>query len=252
MPSKLPALLASCVLLSSAVPALAASSPDAQFARVAAQGGMAEVQSAQLALQKSKNATVRAFAQHMIADHTPNNAKLAAIMKAEGIPKPASLDPNSRAMMLKLQGLNGAAFNSAYMSGQVKAHEQMQTLMQSETNGGTNARLKAYAKMTLSAVNEHLNMAKTDVASLRGGGSMGGAMSSGAMGGSSGSMGSSMGSMGGSRMPMSHASNSPMSGGSSPGPNAQSGTTGAASGMPSGPMASPRPMSSSMPMPRPT
>jgi putative membrane protein len=160
------------VLTAAAMPAFAQStmatmSPDIQFAHRAAQGGAAEVAMAQLALQTSQNPTVRAFAHRMIADHTPNNAKLAAIMKAQGIPAPAQLDANSRAAMAKLQGLSGHAFNLAYMHGQVSAHESMQVLMQTEINGGKNPALVAFAKATLPTVNAHLTSAKSVLAGLR-------------------------------------------------------------------------------------
>jgi putative membrane protein len=167
------------VLVLAAVPALGAS-PDSQFAMQAAQGGMAEVQTARLALTKSRNATVQTFARRMIADHTPNNAQLASIMRSEGLTVPTTVDPNSRAMMTRLQALSGRAFDRAYVIGQVRAHGQMQILMQAEINGGRDARLKAYARTTLTAVNMHLSMAKGDLAKFLGGR---GAMSGGAMSG---------------------------------------------------------------------
>jgi len=230
--------LMGAVLVLAAMPAYAApSGPDAQFARNAAQGGLAEVKMAQLALSKSKNSTVRAFAHHMIADHTPNNARLAAIMRSEGLTVPAMVDPNSQMMMSRLQGLSGRAFDRAYMAGQVRSHGQMQILMQSETNGGKDARLRAYAKTTLSAVNEHLAMARTDVAMLRSGrmagtmsgGSMsGGAMSGGNMSGGNMSGGTtSGGNMGGNTSGGSMSGGS-TSGGNMPGGNMPGGTSGGA------------------------
>lgn len=200
----------SATLALAAVPAVAASR-DATFAMQAAQGGLAEVQMGKLALSKSKNATVRAFAQHMVTDHSAANAKLAAIMRSEGMTVPAAPDAKSQATLTRLQGLSGRAFNRAYMNGQVHAHRQMQILMQSEANAGKDPRMVAFAKTTLSAVDEHLAMAKTDLAQLR----SGGAAAHGAMGGT---------------------------------PTRGSSASGAATSSGSMPMASPMPMSSSMPM----
>lgn len=175
-------------LVALAMPAFAQSSmatmsPDVQFAHRAAQGGLAEVGMAQLALQTSQNPTVRAFAQRMIDEHTPNNAKLAAIMKAQNIPAPAGPDANGRAAMAKLQGLSGHAFNLAYMHGQVSAHEAMQVLMQTEINGGKNPTLIAFAKATLPTVNAHLTSAKSVLAGLRhSDAAMGGSADGGASG----------------------------------------------------------------------
>lgn len=176
-----------CALFAlAAAPALAAS-PDAQFAMNAAQGGLAEVQGARLAEQKSKNATVLAFARRMVADHTPNNAKLAAIMRSEGLAVPTTVDPNSAKLMTRLQGLSGRAFGRAYLAAQVKAHQQMQILLQSEINGGKDPKLVAYAKATLPTIGMHLSLAKSDLQSMRSRGSrMHGSMSGSMSGGTSG------------------------------------------------------------------
>lgn len=144
-----------------AAPAFGAS-PDATFATKAAQGGLAEVKLAKLAEQKSSNQTVIGFAKHMIADHTPNNQKLATLMKSEGLTVPASVGAKNEAMMTKLEGLSGAAFNSAYLSGQVTAHREMATLLQSEIANGKDPKLVEYAKTTLPTVQEHLQLAQTD------------------------------------------------------------------------------------------
>jgi putative membrane protein len=228
----------SLVLVLGAAPALAAS-PDAQFAMQAAQGGLAEVQTARLALTKSRNATVQAFARRMIADHTPNNAQLASIMRSEGLAVPTTVDPNSQKMMVRLQALSGRAFDRAYMAGQVRSHQQMQILMQSEINGGKDARLKAFAKTTLPVVNMHLSMAKADVAKL----GMGGAMSGGSMSG-----GMSGGSMsGGTTSTGTPASGMPSSGAT---PGSMTSPMPASSMSPSGSMSSPMPMASASPRPR--
>jgi putative membrane protein len=249
----------SLVLVLGAAPALAAS-PDAQFAMQAAQGGMAEVQLARLALTKSRNATVQAFARRMIADHTPNNAQLASIMRSEGLTVSTTVDPNSQKMMARLQGLSGRAFNRAYMTGQVRAHQQMQILMQSETNGGKDARLKAFARTTLGAVNMHLSMAKTDVAKLGTGGAMPGGSMSGGMSGGMSSGGSTSGGTPSSGMPASGMPSSGATPGSmtSPMPSSSMSPSGAMSSpmpsssmSPSGSMGSPMPMASASPRPRP-
>ncbi len=225
-----------------ALPAAAATSPDAQFAMQAAQGGMAEVQSGQLASTKSRSAVVRAFAQKMVADHTANNAQLAAIMRSEGLTVPTTVDPNNQAVMMRLQRARGRAFDRLYLRSQVAGHQQMQILMQSEINGGKDTRLKSYARATLSAVNMHLALAKSDVAKLRSRASAsGGAMSGGAMSGGSTSGGAMSSPMPGGAM------SSPMPGGampSSPMPNASmspSGSTAPGSAMPASPNPSPQP-----------
>jgi putative membrane protein len=145
-----------------AVPAFAAS-PDATFAMKAAQGGLAEVKTAQLAEKKSKNASVLAFARQMISDHTPNNKKLATIMRSEGLTVPTSVGAKHEASMTKLQSLSGAAFNGSYLKSEVTDHQEMATLLQDEIANGKDPKLVAYAKSTLPVVQAHLSMAQSDV-----------------------------------------------------------------------------------------
>ena len=61
------------------------------FVNQAASGGLFEVQSSELALQRSQNADVQQFANQMITDHTANNQELMAAAKAEGLTVPAQI-----------------------------------------------------------------------------------------------------------------------------------------------------------------
>lgn len=142
-----------------------ATGQDTNFAVNAAQGGMAEVKLAAVAMQKSKNPTVLAFARKMNADHTKNNAQLATIVKSEGMMPPSDVGPAKKAMMAKLQGLSGAAFDSAYLKSQVTAHQQMLALMRKEASSGSDAKLVSFAKMTAPVVQQHLTMAQQDATS---------------------------------------------------------------------------------------
>ncbi len=163
--SRLTALCAAAVIGTSAAAGAAMSSgatgQDTNFAVKAAQGGMAEVKLAALAMQKSTNPTVLAFARKMNADHTKNNAQLATIVKSEGMMPPSDVGPANKMVMGKLQGLSGAAFNSAYLKSQVTAHQQMLALMQQEASSGSDPKLTAFAKATAPVVQQHLTMAQS-------------------------------------------------------------------------------------------
>ena len=58
------------------------------FVNEAASGGMFEVQSSQLALERGQGDEVKAFAQMMITDHTANNEELKAAAEAAGVTVP--------------------------------------------------------------------------------------------------------------------------------------------------------------------
>src|SRR5215204_6234316 len=57
----------------------------------AAQGGMAEVELAKLALQKSTNADVKKFAQMMVTDHTKANDELKALAAKKNVTLPTDI-----------------------------------------------------------------------------------------------------------------------------------------------------------------
>lgn len=143
---------------------------DGKFMMMAAQGGMAEVEAARVALTRSSNDAVKQFAQHMIDDHTQNNTELMQVAAGKGVTLPAGPDAKHQAMMTKMQSLTGDAFDREYIKNSgVKDHEAMQKLMQKEIDGGKDADAKAYASKTLPAVQEHLRMARELSSSMMGG-----------------------------------------------------------------------------------
>jgi putative membrane protein len=143
--------------------AYAAASGDSAFVAQAAQGGMAEVKLAALAMKRSKNPTVLAFARRMNTDHTKNNAQLAAIAKAEGRTLPTTVGIDNMGTEAKLEVLRGNAFDHAYLTSQVAGHQKMLALMQTEASSGTDPKLVAFAKATIPTVKQHLALAQSDI-----------------------------------------------------------------------------------------
>lgn len=140
------------------------SKSDKSFIDKAAAGGLAEVQAAQLAEQKSQDAKVKEFAQQMITDHTANNQQLTTLAQQKGVTVPTALDDKDQKDIDKLTKLDGKKFDKAYLKAQVKGHEDMLKLMQKEAKNGKDADLKSFADTTSAAVQKHLDMAKSDSA----------------------------------------------------------------------------------------
>ena len=141
------------------------SKSDKSFIDKAAAGGLAEVQAAQLAEQKSQDAKVKEFAEKMVTDHTANNKQLASLAQQKGVDVPTALDAKDQKQLDKLSALDGAKFDKAYLKAQVKDHEAMLKLLQREAKSGKDADLKSFAEQTIPAVQDHLTMAKSDSAS---------------------------------------------------------------------------------------
>ncbi len=138
-------------------------SADRRFVDKAAMSGIAEVQAAQLAQQKASSDQVKQFAQKMITDHSQLNQNLTQTAQTLGVTPPTSLDSKYQSQMSKLQNLSGEQFDKAYMKDQVRDHEQAIKLFRTEANDGQNPQLKQLAEQSLPILQQHLQMARSDM-----------------------------------------------------------------------------------------
>ena len=138
----------------------AISAQDKTFVQQAAIGGMAEVQEGQLATTQAGSTAVKQFGQQMIDQHTPNNQALATLAKEKGLIVPMTTDAAHMADAAALKNTTGTAFDTAYIAGQVAGHIQMEQVMQTEIQNGSDSDLKAFAEKTLPVVQDHLKMAQ--------------------------------------------------------------------------------------------
>jgi putative membrane protein len=139
---------------------------DKLFARLAAEGGLAEVTLGELAVGKTGNSAVGDFARRMVDDHGAANERLAGIAEASGIPLPDALNAEHAALRDRLQGLEGAAFDLDYMRAQVADHQKTVQLLVYEIGQGQNAELQRFASDVLPTVLDHLGMARAIVSEL--------------------------------------------------------------------------------------
>jgi putative membrane protein len=143
-----------------AVPAGATSPEDRVFLKEALEGGMAEVQLGQLALQKSNNADVKQFAQRMVDDHTKMGDQLKPIAQQIGVKIPDGPSKKDKAIIAKLQALNGDDFDKAYMKDMVKDHKADLSAFHSEADMGSNLAVKGAASQGIPIIGGHLQMAE--------------------------------------------------------------------------------------------
>jgi len=145
------------------------SSADRKFMMMAAMGGMAEIEMARLALQKSGSDSVKQYAQKMIDDHTAAGEQLRQLASMKGVTLPMQLDAKHMSMMAKMQRLSGMEFDMMYVKeAGVKAHESMEKLYMKESMSGKDMDAKAFAAKTLPAVRMHLQMAREMMMSMKG------------------------------------------------------------------------------------
>ncbi|MCQ8277203.1 DUF4142 domain-containing protein [Acetobacteraceae bacterium KSS8] len=145
-----------------APPPLAAA--DASFVTSAAQGGMAEIQEAQLALSMARNPKVKAYANKMVTDHTAADDQLKQIAASKNVTLPADISDVQMKQENDLKALKGHAFDREYIADQIADHQEMVTLFQNEATNGTDPELKKFAADTLPTVQQHLTDAQALVA----------------------------------------------------------------------------------------
>jgi putative membrane protein len=136
------------------------SSVDQAFLEKAAHGGIAEVQLAQLAQQKSQSDQVKQFAQKMIDDHTENNQQLVKLADSKNVTPPMEPDAVQQKMERGLEAVSGQTFDRTYITGQIRAHEAMLKLFRGEAAHGRDPDLRAFAAQTVPVIREHLSLAE--------------------------------------------------------------------------------------------
>lgn len=137
------------------------SSADTAFAMKAAQGGLAEVQLGQLAIDKAANPAVKQFGQRMIDDHTKANDQLKQIAQQQNMTLPATMNAKDQALYDKLKNLSGPQFDKAYMKAMVRDHEEDIKEFQKEADHGKDSAIQGFASQTLPILKDHLSMAKS-------------------------------------------------------------------------------------------
>ncbi len=134
------------------------SAMDKTFATKAAQGGIFEVKSSQIAVNKSTDKGVLAVAKRMIMEHTAANNELKTVAQNYQMTLPTETDAKHRAILSKLSRLSGTAFDKAYIASQETAHADTVKLLEKEIAMGKNAGLTAFASKNLPGIEDHTKM----------------------------------------------------------------------------------------------
>ena len=131
------------------------SAQDQLFCARAAEGNLAEITFAQLALSKSKNANVRQTANVILMGHTKAQNDLMQLTRAKGMTMMPMLSAPHMAVYDALKKAKGDDFDKMYMAGQTADHENTIALFASEVNAGMDDALKGYANQYLPDIVGH-------------------------------------------------------------------------------------------------
>ena len=138
--------------------------PDQNFVTGATQASNAEIGAAKLAVAKSTNTDVVAFANEMINQHTQEEQALAPIAASANyrVPGPTSLNATQQQQAATLQAATEPAFDAIYINGEITGHQDnIANNYNPEIASGYNAQVVNYAKTYLPQVTMHLQMAQS-------------------------------------------------------------------------------------------
>ncbi len=133
---------------------------DSTFVKKAIRGSNGEIAAAKMALQKSQNQQVKDLAQKIVDDHTKMLDDLHTIAQSDNIKFEDAPSPSAQKLSAKLEKLDGAAFDKAYVTGMVKDHKMDVRDFSQEINNGKKQDVKDAATKSLPMIKEHLDMAE--------------------------------------------------------------------------------------------
>jgi putative membrane protein len=130
-----------------------------QFVTAAAESNLAEIEASQLAVSKTQNPDIRAYAQRMIDDHRKANEQLAAVARAEMLNVPDDTDAKHKAVISRLEAKSGPGFDSAYVQQMTEDHDKAISLFRAAAaSDAVDARLGSLAQTLLPTLEEHRDM----------------------------------------------------------------------------------------------
>ncbi|RYE53839.1 MAG: DUF4142 domain-containing protein [Sphingobacteriales bacterium] len=129
------------------------------FVDNASAAGVAEIETAKLALQKSTNASVKTFAQEIINDHTAANKELTGIAQKKNLKVATEAELTAKAKAMALKQRDGESFDEAYANNQVKAHKDAIELF-NKAASSPDVELASFATKTLPKLEHHLHAAE--------------------------------------------------------------------------------------------
>jgi putative membrane protein len=139
---------------------------DAEIAHIAYTAGQLDIDAARLALEKTSDPQVKAFAQTMLRDHAAVNQRALALVGKLGV-TPADNDVSrglataAAAALEKQRALRGHAFDRAYVANEVAYHAQVNTALHDTLiPGAKNTELRGLLEDGLALFREHQHHAE--------------------------------------------------------------------------------------------
>jgi putative membrane protein len=154
----------------------------------AIQGDLSEIQIGMLAEQNGSSEEARNFGATLVSDHTANLTQAEALAQSMGVTVPTQPNAEQQANYQQLSGLSGTEFDAQFAQSMVVDH--VNEIAQYAYEGLQNDAVGDFARQSLPALDEHLDLAESLSASTASSSSTSSSDSNDTNGSSSGSTGS--------------------------------------------------------------
>lgn len=122
--------------------------------------GMAEVQLAKLAQQKSTMDAVKKFAAMLEKDHTAVNDQVKSFADQRNVTLPATVTDDKQKMYNDMEKMTGKDFDKEYISMMIKAHNDGINLFEDTRTNASDIGIKNFADKTLPTLKMHRDSAQ--------------------------------------------------------------------------------------------
>ena len=135
-------------------------SSDQDFVTKAAQGNSAEVELGKIVAAKSKNPSVKQFAQMMVKDHSAALNELQELAQSKNLNFNDDLPDDAKALQAKLSSDTGKELDKDYMDGMVEDHQKDVQEFTDKSQTAKDPDVKQWAGKTLPTLQKHLEKAQ--------------------------------------------------------------------------------------------
>ena len=138
----------------------ASNATDRDFAVIAAQAGMAEVELGNLAQTQGSDDRIRNYGKKLVEDHARLNNELKDVAAKQSLTLPADVNSDQRKTIDTLSRRSGPQFDSEFWKTAVNDHAKAIEEFRKEAAMGSNQALRDFTSRSIPTLEDHLNMAK--------------------------------------------------------------------------------------------
>lgn len=144
------------------------SEQDALFVMQALPIGIAEIKMSEVAADYASDPRLKQLAQQIMRDHSRADRALMQMVRGTDIELPDAPDAAHEKVIDKLWSLEGSEFDRAYVTAQLRDHEQALRLFEREARNGRDPALKRYAQECLPVLQERLRSVQDMAQAIQG------------------------------------------------------------------------------------